>query len=213
MSVVTQEPALKCCTEMDAAEYVEELGKRQRLREIAREADRPMPTFEPLALETTHTRSYVLRVVLGTPDSAGFKVYTFCCADATEVEKWKVALKASINFHDDNRQWDERLQQLHLMSIDVSRRLAVWERTLAKAEQALEEANGNAAQIQEACTRAEDLVEWSVADELARTVRNQAQLKAEKLTDVLLGNEFWPGTPFGPQRVASMLLADGQSVH
>ena len=213
LSVVTQEPALTCCTEVDAAEYMEELEKRQRLRESALEADRPMPTFESLALKTTHTRSYVLRVVLGTPDSAGFKVYTFCCADATEVEKWKVALKASIKFHDDNSQWDERLQQLHLKSIEVSRRLAVWERALAKAEHALEETNGNAAQIQEACTRAEDLVEWSVADELARTTRNQAQLKAEKLTDALLGNEFWPGTPFGPQRVASMLLADGQSVH
>ena len=207
------EAPLTCCTETDACEYMETNLERSRLRKSAREADRPMPRFEPLVLKTTlYGANHIVRVVLGAPDSAGYPSYNFVVSDESELEKWKVALKAGIQFSSQFSYWEERLRQLQAKSIEATGRVAVFQRALAKAEQALENLDDECETNQDACARAEDLVEWSVMDEVARTARNQAQLKAEKLTDVLQ-NDFWPGLPPGPQRVASMLLADGQSVH
>ncbi len=214
LSTVTQgEAALICCTETDASDYMETREMRESLRKSAREADRPMPRFESLVLKTIqYSANHIVRVVLGAPDSAGNPSYNFVVSDESELEKWKVALKAGTQFSSQFSYWEERLRQLQAKSIEATGRVAVFQRALAKAEKALEKLNGEYEANQDACARAEDLVEWSVMDELARTARNQAQLKAEELTDVLQ-NDFWPGLPPGPQRVASMLLADGQSVH
>ena len=211
LSTVAQgEVALTCCTETDANEYLETRELRERLRKSAREADRPMPRSDPLVLKTTqYSPSHVVEVILGAPDSAGHSSYSFIISDETELEKWKVALKAGIKFSSQFSYWEERLRHLQAKSIEATGRVAVFQKALAKAEQGLEKMDITTEQIQDASARADDLAEWSVVTELARTARNQAILKAEKLTDVL---QNWPGL-VGPQRVASMLLTDGHSVH
>lgn len=209
LGVVTRESGLTCCTENDEADYMEDRDKRERLRKSAREADRPLPTFEPLVLKTTYY-SNVLRVVLGAPDSAGNSAYNFVVSEDSDLEKWQTKLKAGVEYAASHNYWEERLRQLEARTREVNRHVGVWQRALAKAEKELEIVDDKFEQVQEACARADELAEWSVADTLARTERNQTLLKAEKLSDVL-NNAYWPGLEHGPQRVASMLLANGMS--
>ena len=209
LSVVTREAGLTCCTENDAADYMEDREKRERLRKSAREADRPLPKFEPLVLKTTYY-SNVIRVVLGAPDNAGNNTYVFVVAENSDLEKWQTVLKAGVEFAASRSYWEERLQQLEAKSREVNRYVGVWQRALAKAEKELEIVDDKFEQVQEACVRADELAEWSVMDEIARAGHKQTFLKAEKLSDVL-HNAYWPGLEHGPQRVASMLLANGMS--
>jgi hypothetical protein len=209
LSVVTQEASVTCCTEQDAAEYMEARETRERLRKAAREADRPMPRFEALALKTSHC-SYVLRVVLGAPDSAGDNAYNLVVSEAAELDKWRKALEAGTQYAKVHSYWEERLRELTSSSNEVNARVAHWKRSLSKSQAALDEAGGASEILQEACMRGEELAEWSVESALARAEQNQAKIRADVLMDV--PNRFWPGLLSMGRRVASMQLMEGQSV-
>ena len=187
-STCAPEPSLSASHAREAAEYAEEMERRELAKQQALQEDKPMPRFDAIELKKL-SYPYAVRVTLGSPDSVGGKGYLFAVDSAAEQRSFMAAIDAGIAFNEKKAFYDERSRSLVAKRGVVAAQLAHWQkqRSMLASEGALLAAD-RAADL-DAADRGEDLAAWHVADVASAAAERQRQIRSDVLPP--FPSAFW----------------------
>jgi len=187
-STCAPEPSLSASHAREAAEYAEEMERRELAKQQALQEDKPMPRFDAIELKKL-SYPYAVRVTLGSPDSVGGKGYLFAVDSAAEQRSFMAAIDAGIAFNDKQAFFQERTRSLVAKRGVVAAQLAHWQKQRSMlASEGARAAADRAADL-DAVDRGEDLAAWHVADVASAAAERQRQIRSDVLPP--FPSEFW----------------------